>query len=399
MATFRALPYDSYKSLSANMVLPLYLIYATVQAIFVLFTLSFKWSKPTYEHSKKQDEPIIDHPAKKIQNASSGVVQRHQQQKVVGNNGQQSHEQQRPKKGLLGCLEESYYLNFVVHMDNRPAECYHLCNSFIFGLLGMLMWRMALFWVPYICIYASAALCDVDLWSLVIAKLNNSESGDTAEDNNYTINKVNRDTKRLASFLRHLVLLFAILILLQAHKQQIYYELEELKEFWDPDTVDLMEWINQNTAPNAAFTGTMQLMAGVRLCTWRPITNHPHFEDKGLRQRTKELYSIYGRLSPEEVYETLVKYNTSYIILEDSHCMSAGRQADRCSLPDTMDLTFGHIPTDGTRNPPHLVESKFPRFCDEIRYGTPSYGKYFRRVFVNKTFRVYQVKPWKGKFT
>lgn len=33
----------------------------------------------------------------------------------------------------------------------------------------------------------------------------------------------------------------------------------------------------------------MQLLAGVKLCTGRPITNHPHYEDKALRRRTKEV--------------------------------------------------------------------------------------------------------------
>lgn len=44
-----------------------------------------------------------------------------------------------------------------------------------------------------------------------------------------------------------------------------------------------------NTSPKAAFTGSMQLLAGVKLCTGRPITNHPHYEDKALRRRTKEV--------------------------------------------------------------------------------------------------------------
>ena len=79
----------------------------------------------------------------------------------------------------------------------------------------------------------------------------------------------------------------------------------------------------------------MQLMAGIRLCTMRPITNHPHFEDKELRIRTKELYKMYGQFAPEEVYETMVKYNTSFMILEDSQCMNYGRP-DRCGLPDTV---------------------------------------------------------------
>ena len=35
--------------------------------------------------------------------------------------------------------------------------------------------------------------------------------------------------------------------------------------------------------------GSMQLMAGVKLCTGRPVTNHPHYEDKEFRIKTKEV--------------------------------------------------------------------------------------------------------------
>ena len=45
-----------------------------------------------------------------------------------------------------------------------------------------------------------------------------------------------------------------------------------------------------------AFSGSMQLLAGVKLCTGRTLTNHPHFEDKALRDRTKELYQMYGKV-------------------------------------------------------------------------------------------------------
>ena len=65
--------------------------------------------------------------------------------------------------------------------------------------------------------------------------------------------------------------------------------MEDLREFSDPDTVDLMQWIQQNTEQYDAISGSMQLMAGVKLCTERPITNHPHFEDKKLRDRTREV--------------------------------------------------------------------------------------------------------------
>ena len=66
---------------------------------------------------------------------------------------------------------------------------------------------------------------------------------------------------------------------------------------------------SSNTTPKtASFSGSMQLLAGVKLCTGRPITNHPHYEDKGLRKRTKEVrskrvylcYDITGRSDLKE---------------------------------------------------------------------------------------------------
>ncbi len=52
------------------------------------------------------------------------------------------------------------------------------------------------------------------------------------------------------------------------------------------------------------------------------------------------------------------------------------------------------IPDDGVKDPPHLKRSKHHRFCDEIRRGGPAFDPLFKKVFENRTFRVYQVlKP------
>lgn len=117
-------------------------------------------------------------------------------------------------------------------------------------------------------------------------------------------------------------------------------EMEDLREFYDPDTVDLMQWLQQHTAPRAAVSGSMQLMAGVKLCAGRPVTNHPHFEDAALREKTRQLYQVYAKTGPAEVHAILVRYNASFIVLEDSICLA---HRERCSLPDILDLSNGHV--------------------------------------------------------
>ncbi|KAH7728405.1 dpy-19-like protein 3 [Aphelenchoides avenae] len=155
------------------------------------------------------------------------------------------------------------------------------------------------------------------------------------------------------------------------------------QEFYDPDTVELMEWID-SLPEDASFTGSMQLLAGVKCCTGRPITNHPHFEDKWLRERTQRLYAIYGRKTASEVHEMLKREQSQFIILEDSICLAP---STGCSTNDIVDVSNRH-PIDSA---PDGRQSKTPRFCDEIRKMTPAMQKYFALVFANRTFRVYEV--------
>ena len=157
------------------------------------------------------------------------------------------------------------------------------------------------------CIFAACALADNEIWSGLIAKLQNNKNQMNVEsESNLQKNAASGTSKNkteasqkatsglsvtsvLTSFFKHVIVLIAIIALFKTHHEEINKELEDLREFWDPDTVDLMEWINKDTPKDAAFTGSMQLLAGVRLCTWRPITNHPHFEDQDLRDRTREV--------------------------------------------------------------------------------------------------------------
>ena len=297
LAVFRPLSWDMFKKMMSDGALIVYAVFMLFHLVRLTLTLLRIW----YLKEKSSDQDEVD--VKR-----SGVL----------------------VQWLHQC-NQNPHATYLLHIDQSLTLTYHVGVSAIFAILGILMARMVVFWSPYIMIMTSVAVCDKDFWYFLVKMLGGA--GGTSQNS----------SSHLTFFLRHLVLAFTLLALYLYHQGLVIGQLEELREFWDPDTVDLMEWINQNTPPSAAFAGTMQLMAGVRLSTLRPITNHPHYEDKHLRERTKELYKMYGQFSAEEVHQALLKFDASFIILEDSQCHSAGRNADRCAMPDTVDLAYGHV--------------------------------------------------------
>uniref|UniRef100_K1PWP7 Dpy-19-like protein 3 n=1 Tax=Magallana gigas TaxID=29159 RepID=K1PWP7_MAGGI len=206
-------------------------------------------------------------------------------------------------------------------LSSRPELAYHAVLAVFFGALGMSTLRMKYLWTPYMCILGSIGISDYKVWRTILSPF--------------------KTQGVIIQIVRHFMTLLTLTILLAIALPPLLKELEELKEFWDPDTVELMEWIKSNVPKGAAFTGSMQLLAGVKLCTGRPITNHPHYEDKHLRFKTKELYQIYGRRTPKDVHAILTKYKSSYIILEDSICLAPSKG---CRTPDIVDIDNGIIP-------------------------------------------------------
>lgn len=129
----------------------------------------------------------------------------------------------------------------------------------------------------------------------------------------------------------------------------------------------------------------MQLLAGVKLCTGRTLTNHPHYEDSGLRARTRavramrdlgrardevggrvqgsgpapwevrprplighrpQVYQVYARRPPEEVHALLRALGADFVILEDSICFER-RHRRGCRLRDLLDVANGHVSAGG----------------------------------------------------
>ena len=106
----------------------------------------------------------------------------------------------------------------------RPGLAFHVGQSLILGVLAMTTLRMKCFWGPYICVFASYLVLHKNFWEGIAAKL--TANGEKSVG--------------LANFLRHLVVIFAILSLFNANKGAVHEELEDLREFYDPDTVELM---------------------------------------------------------------------------------------------------------------------------------------------------------------
>lgn len=245
-------------------------------------------------------------------------------------------------------------------LDDYPELVFHIILSVFFGGMAMTTLRMKFLWMPHMCIVAAGVFFHQDTWKACLKSINFPNTF------NFLV--------------RHSVPVLLLSALVMKKLPAANEELSQLREFHDPDTVQLMNWLKSSTPKDSAFTGSMQLMAAVKLSTDRAITNHPHYENKFLRQRTKEVYQIYARREPSEVHKILRRHGTTHIVLENSICFS--RQELGCRLIDVLDIDNGHKLND---------DSILPRFCSAIKYDDVRFGKYFKKVFENRTFYIYQL--------
>uniref|UniRef100_A0A3B3RLH1 Dpy-19 like C-mannosyltransferase 3 n=1 Tax=Paramormyrops kingsleyae TaxID=1676925 RepID=A0A3B3RLH1_9TELE len=256
----------------------------------------------------------------------------------------------------------------------RPDVAYNLLHTVLFGLLAYSTMRMKYLWTGHMCAFAAYGLCGRELWDICLRTLC-------------------CHTPAKLRLIRNFV---HFCIPCPKFWPKVTEELSELREFYDPDTVELMTWISSKTPVGAVFAGSMQLLAGIKLCTGRSLTNHPHYEDQALRERTREVYQIYARQSPGAVYRTLQAVGADYVVLEDSICYER-RHGRGCRLRDLLDVANGHIMDDAGENEPDLIQAPHPRFCVAIKADDPAYTKLFKRVFQNKTFHVYKLRKRKPR--
>ncbi|XP_042262108.1 probable C-mannosyltransferase DPY19L3 isoform X2 [Thunnus albacares] len=280
----------------------------------------------------------------------------------------------RPK---VGSVEERKGAGEGRVVTFRPDVAYNLLHTLFFGLLAFSTMRMKYIWTGHMCAVAAYGVCGTELWTLIL-------------------NTLRCNSKVLFRLVRYAVPLAMIGFLYYKFWPKLMEELSELREFYDPDTVELMTWISTKTPKRAVFAGSMQLLAGIKLCTGRVLTNHPHYEDKDLRERTRQVYQVYARRSPEEVHDILRAAGADYVVLENSICYER-RHRRGCRLRDLLDLANGHIMDGSGENEPDLVPASHPRFCEAIKTETAAYTTLFTITFQNKTFHVYRVKKKRKK--
>uniref|UniRef100_A0A674N4W0 Dpy-19-like 1, like (H. sapiens) n=1 Tax=Takifugu rubripes TaxID=31033 RepID=A0A674N4W0_TAKRU len=220
---------------------------------------------------------------------------------------------------------------------------YHSLQLLAFAILAILIMRLKLFLTPHMCIMASL-VCSKQLFGWIGDKV------------------------------KHQMAVFVLLALMAVQGvANLQAQWAIIGEFSNLPQEELLDWIQENTDPNAVFAGAMPTMASVKLSTGRPIVNHPHYEDAGLRSRTKLVYSMYSRMSGETVKRNLMKLGVNFFVLEDSWCTRRTRPG--CSMPEIWDV----------EDPQNVA--KIPLCTHMSRNSQP----HFITVFSNDVYKVLQV--------
>uniref|UniRef100_A0A669PD87 Dpy-19 like C-mannosyltransferase 1 n=1 Tax=Phasianus colchicus TaxID=9054 RepID=A0A669PD87_PHACC len=220
---------------------------------------------------------------------------------------------------------------------------YHALQLLAYGVLAILIMRLKLFLTPHLCVMASL-VCSKQLFGWLFCKIQPK------------------------------TLVFAILALMAIEgSANLQTQWNIMGEFSNLPQEELLEWIQVNTRQDAVFAGAMPTMASVKLSALRPVVNHPHYEDAGLRARTKIVYSMYSRKPAKEVKKELIKLGVNYYILEESLCVS--RKKPGCSMPEIWDV---EDPANSGRIPLCTLMSQDSR-------------PYFITVFENSNYRVLKI--------
>ena len=226
--------------------------------------------------------------------------------------------------------------------DQNAPKYYLAFQTLAFAVLALLIMRLKLFFTPTMCLIVSLLPTTSYLSSM---------------------SRKSRD-RLLIGFL----LLSSV-----AGGYNIYKQLRIYGEYNNPMMEELVIWAREHTPQDAVFAGSMSTMANIKLSTARPIANHPHYENTDIRERTRLIYQIFARVSPQRVHDTLKGLGVDYVVVEDGFCNKQMKEG--CKLADALAL----------ENEDFQEETAF---CELVTTYTPP-G--FKQVFNNQNHRVLQV--------
>ncbi|TNN58385.1 putative C-mannosyltransferase DPY19L3 [Liparis tanakae] len=106
----------------------------------------------------------------------------------------------------------------------RPDVAYNLLHTLFYGLLAFSTMRMKYIWTGHMCAVAAYGVCGKELWTLLL-------------------NTLRCNSKVLLRLVRHAAPLLLVGCLYYKFWPKLMEEMSELREFFDPDTVELMTWI------------------------------------------------------------------------------------------------------------------------------------------------------------
>ena len=151
-------------------------------------------------------------------------------------------------------------------LDIDPAAVYNMLQCAAYAVMAVLIMRLKLFFTPHLCLLTSLLALPLSFPSFLKELLP----------------PISRYTH------------FGLLVgLVAAMSVQGVANIKEQRaimgEYQNVQLEELIEWINKSLPPDAVLAGPMPTMANLLLSTGRPVVNHPHYEDAGLRERTKQV--------------------------------------------------------------------------------------------------------------
>ncbi|KAM6251183.1 protein C-mannosyl-transferase DPY19L3 isoform 7-T9 [Spheniscus humboldti] len=128
-------------------------------------------------------------------------------------------------------LSGSNQVQFMEKMEEytitlKPDAAYNLIHTVLFGCLALSTMRMKYLWTSHMCVFASFGLCSTEVWKLILKC-------------------IHLYTSQRTHVIKYSILIITLLYISYKFWPGIMDELSELREFYDPDTVELMNWIKQ----------------------------------------------------------------------------------------------------------------------------------------------------------